>query len=229
MRLYSLTGLAIAFAFLVGCGGPKECKALADCCKKMAKMDDLKGFDEDSCDGVDKMKDKDQCADTLEGFVTLIDAAGEDVPKECKVESGDKDKKKKKGDDDEDEDKDKKKKDKDEDKDEDKGDKDKDEDKGDKDKDEKSDKGKDEGGGGGGGGGCEAYGKCVEALGKAYEEADFPGAKDSAKAMRDSAKMMLEAKGAGADAGCTAGLDALRKSADAYKSMPKFKFPDECK
>jgi hypothetical protein len=229
----SATGLAVAVLFLAsGCGGPKECKTLSDCCGKLKKSDN--DAIKEVCEEVDeivKAKDKDACETTVEALVAALEVTDEDVPKECKGGGDDKKDKKKKGDDDEDDDGDKKKKDDDDDDD---GDKKKDDDDDDDDKkkdddDDDKDAKKDDDKGGGGGGGCEAYAKCVEAMAKAYEDADFPGAKDAAKALKDSAKAMEGMKGSAAEDGCNMGLDGIRKTADAYKSMPKFEFPSECK
>jgi len=83
--------------------------------------------------------------------------------------------------------------------------------------------------GGGGGPACTAYVRCIRALADAYRVSDFPGAADAAKAMEDSAKTMAGMKGDSAETACSSGLDAMKKAADAYKSMPKFKFPDACR
>jgi hypothetical protein len=87
----------------------------------------------------------------------------------------------------------------------------------------------DTGAGGGGGPACTAYVRCIRALADAYRVSDFPGAADAAKAMEDSAKTMAGMKGDSAETACSSGLDAMKKAADAYKSMPKFKFPAACR
>jgi hypothetical protein len=75
---------------------------------------------------------------------------------------------------------------------------------------------------------CAAYVRCVDAMASAYEGADFPGAADAGKALRDAAASMRDVFGSAPDEACTAAMDAMHSAKDAYKGMKGFVWPKEC-
>jgi hypothetical protein len=79
------------------------------------------------------------------------------------------------------------------------------------------------------GGSCARYSACVTGMARAYRDADFSGAKAAAKALTDSARGIADMKGAEADDACDSAMDAMRRAADAYKSIKGFKYPAACR
>ncbi len=81
----------------------------------------------------------------------------------------------------------------------------------------------------GGGGTCDQYAKCcmayADALGKVQ------GVPESAvKAQKDACKQVDQWKGTpAAETSCKSAMDGMKQASEAYKAMPGFKWPDECK
>ncbi len=77
---------------------------------------------------------------------------------------------------------------------------------------------------------CDAYAKCcmayADALGKVQgvPESAVTATKDGCKQIEQ-----IKAMGAAAAQACQQGLDAMKQAGEAYKAMPGFVWPEECK
>lgn len=84
-------------------------------------------------------------------------------------------------------------------------------------------------GGGGGGSICDQYEACCKAYAEALSNVDGVPA-SSIDAQKKACDSIGDMKGApGADESCKTAMDAMKQAGEAYKSMPGFEWPDECK